>query len=130
MNASPFQLIQRFLELTHLESGWFDGDGTPFNPNDLSLLKIFLFQHLEQPQLLPYIYPLYENSISCEWNIGSWEVSLEVAFPSHQGQFHALNIQTNAVQTLTMDLQVEESGELLKSTLLGYTTELPESELA
>ena len=53
---------------------------------------------------LPYIYPTPEGGIELEWSLGSFEISLEVNLETCTGEWHWVEIPTDADAEDMLDL--------------------------
>lgn len=65
----------------------------------------------------PYIYPTSEGNIQAEWSLGTCEVSLEVHFTDHSGEWDWLNLRTGTAGERVLDLDDQANWEWLKSKL-------------
>lgn len=75
---------------------------------------------------VPYIYPIldghgqlqWDGNIQLEWDINQNDISLEVDLQTHIGELHCVNLQTEDVDTLTLNLDKPESWAALHNFLL------------
>ncbi|MFM9963573.1 MAG: hypothetical protein ACKV2Q_20385 [Planctomycetaceae bacterium] len=61
----------------------------------------------ELPQ--PFVYPTAEGGVQLEWSVGGCEASLEIDLPSHQAQWHCLNLKTTA--DTFRDFNLDDNGD-------------------
>ncbi len=95
----------RLEELKALRHGWLDGK-RGFAPNRVGLDWLAeRFQQSYPDELpLPYLYPTAEGGIQVEWSLGDFEITLEVDIEQHRGEWHVLNMATDAEEERTLAL--------------------------
>lgn len=123
--VSPFvPLFKRIESLSQLQEGWLDGEGKPFNSNDLDWLMLSFIDHYPEELPLPYIYPTLEGCIRAEWTINSTDISLEIDPSYRNGEWHSLNFDNGKENSETIDLSVAQGWMRLTKNLneiLGVT---------
>src|SRR3990167_8802911 len=103
----------RLDELRQLKDGWFEGKGLAPKQDGLDWLTDVFEKYYPDDLSLPYIYPTAEGNIQAEWSIKPNEASLEIDLKSHKGEWHCLNLDSNAEDTDTLNLEQEQNWELL-----------------
>lgn len=95
--------------LLELKDGWLNGYGTSFNPNDIKWIKNLFNLYYPENFISPYIYPTETNSISIEWDIPGYGISLEIFFNTHIGHYHNLYL-TNKLSNFSdvVDMYMDE----------------------
>jgi hypothetical protein len=94
----------RLNEFKMLKNGWLDGKGIAPEHRQLDWLVDAFDRHYSDALTLPYLYPTAEGGVQAEWSIGGWEISLEIALESHQGQWQALCMKDDAEESRTLNL--------------------------
>lgn len=94
----------RLNEFKMLKNGWLDGKGIAPEHRQLDWLVDAFDRHYSDALTLPYLYPTAEGGVQAEWSIGGWEISLEIALESHQGQWQALRMKDDAEESRTLNL--------------------------
>ena len=56
----------------------------------------------------PYLYPTPDGTIQAEWDVGRWRVSLEIEPSSMQGDYYALNLDSDAERQEAFNLLESE----------------------
>lgn len=92
-------------ELRLLKDGWLEGGGRAPSHEGLDWLSRVFDAYYPENLPLPYLYPTEEGGVQAEWSLGPKEVSLEIELRSHAGEWHVLDMETDAVseQTLNID---------------------------
>jgi hypothetical protein len=94
----------RLDELKVLKNGWLNGKGTAPAHKELDWLAD-AFQHNYPDELpLPYLYPTAEGGVQVEWSVDGWEITLEVDLTQRQGEWHALELSSEAEETHMLKL--------------------------
>ncbi|WP_322629953.1 hypothetical protein [Halothiobacillus sp.] len=107
----------RLEELKSLRDGWLDGKGIALDKDGLEwLTKLFQYNYADELPL-PYLYPTAEGGVQAEWSLGDWEITLEVDLSSHQGEWHALEMTTEAEKVETLDLNEIQSWQWLTTEI-------------
>ncbi len=99
----------RIEELKNLKDGWLDGKGSTLSSEGLDwFAKIFEANYPDELPL-PFVYPTAEGGIQVEWSLGGHELSLEIDFARHSGEWHRLKIQNQ--QEDNRSLNLEDDGD-------------------
>ena len=102
------KLKVRTSHLAKVEDGWLEGKGTA---PDGSLVQWFLSEMSRRYPLslpIPQVYPTPEGGICVEWLLGDWDCSLDVS-SAKVGEWHCLNLQTQADEEQELDLTKAEN---------------------
>lgn len=100
----PLDVTSRVEELAGLKDGWLDGKGIA-PPHEglkrfLSVFDSFFPDNLAQPHL----YPTAEGGVRMEWSAKPHELSVEIDLRSRVGEWHALNLDNDAEDSRTLNL--------------------------
>jgi len=106
----PFRLcLSRLEELRQLKPGWYEGDSPALSSEGLDWFQEVFEDHYSDSLELPFfIYPTSEGKVRLEWLISSHDISLEIDLVSHEGYYHALNLQSDIAVEKNLDLNKEE----------------------
>jgi hypothetical protein len=105
--VDPQDIPARLDELRTLKDGWLDGSGLAPSAKGLDWLATALDQYYPDNLPLPYFYPVAEGGVQLEWPIKPQEVSLEIDLAQKSGEWHVLNIDTNAEELKSLNLADE-----------------------
>ncbi|MDY0227448.1 MAG: hypothetical protein RBR38_11555 [Desulfomicrobium apsheronum] len=112
----PNDIDARIDELRCLKAGWYDGKGFPISPDGLSWLSnCFVLDYGDNP--LPFMYPTPEGNVFLEWSFSTHDISLEISFEDHRGEWHDLNILTKEYEEFTLDLDKFESWKIINDKI-------------
>jgi len=100
----PLDIPARLDELRTLKDGWLEGQGCAPSQEGLDWLSQAFGQHYPDELPLPHLYPTAEGGIRAEWSIGQNEITLEIDVGAHSGQWHRLDIDSDADETKTLKL--------------------------
>ena len=92
-------------ELRLMQNGWLEGEGLAPSHEGLDWLSRVFDDHYPENLPLPYLYPTEEGGVQAEWSLGPKEVSLEIELSSHSGEWHVLDMETNAVSERTLNIK-------------------------
>lgn len=53
-------------------------------------------------------HPTPEGGVQAEWELGQWEVSLEIALPSMAAEYQAVNLTTSESHELELSLAADD----------------------
>jgi hypothetical protein len=95
----PLDIHARLEELRHLKQGWFDGEGTPFDPEGMDWLENSMRNHYMSGLPLPRIYPSPDGQIVFEWKAGSKSASLEIDLGDRAGYWHVFDLTRRSDST-------------------------------
>lgn len=89
-------LEERLREIAGTPSGWYSADNPAPDASAIDRMrKLVLLITTEAGVPTPYVYPLPDGGITCEWTRGDWEISATVILPNLGIQLHALNVKTD-----------------------------------
>jgi hypothetical protein len=100
--------------LKKLEDGWYDGEqGKAPDPAGLDWLEGAI------PEVFPdtYCFPMLDGRVQLEWDRKPWDIEMEVNLETHQGEYFALNIETDEEEEMVLDLDKDSSWEWLRRKL-------------
>ncbi len=100
----PLDITARLEELRSLKDGWLEGDGRALSYEGLDWLSRTFEQYYPENLPPPYLYPTEEGGVQAEWSLSPKEVSLEIEFGSHSGEWHVLDMETNEVSERTLNI--------------------------
>ena len=100
----PLDIAARLDELRLLKDGWLEGGGRALSHKGLDWLSRSFNQHYPEDLPLPYLFPTEEGDVEAEWRLGQKEVSLEIELDNHFGEWHTLDMETNAVSERTLNV--------------------------
>ena len=100
----PLDITARLEELRLLKNGWLEGGGRALSHEGLDWLSRTFERHYSENLPPPYLYPTEEGGVQAEWSLGPKEVSLEIELRSHSGEWHALDMETDAVSERTLNI--------------------------
>ena len=103
----PLDIPTRFEELATLRDGWLDGYGLSPDGDGLRWLSERFAENYPDDLVLPHIYPTYDGGIQAEWQIGGYEVSLDVSLATRNAEWFAIN--TNDTSFVEQDLNLVEA---------------------
>lgn len=104
----PLDIETRLEELALLQDGWLDGKGLALNQDALHDLARAFDEHFSPDLGLPYLYPTPEGGVQAEWELGQWEVSLEITLPSMSAEYQAVNLTTSESHELELSLAADD----------------------
>ncbi len=108
----PLDIPVRIGELKQLRLGWLDGKGIPPSHDGLDwLADSFDEFYVNAP--LPYLYPTPEGRVLAEWSHEPWASSLEIDFTKKSGDWHTVNLATDAEESREIDLTNAKDWEWL-----------------
>lgn len=84
-------------KLRVLQDGWLDGLGKAPLPTTLDRISAWFDAHLSEDSPPPRVYPTPEGGIEAEWLIGRLDISIEFDPVDGRVEWHALNLDSNAV---------------------------------
>ncbi|AMD92497.1 hypothetical protein [Desulfomicrobium orale] len=115
-------IAARVEELKSLRHGWLDGK-QGFAPDKAGLDWLAETFQRNYPDELPqpYLYPTAEGGVQAEWSLNDWEISLEVDFERHQGQWHALNMSNEQEEERTLNLNEPADWQWLSKEITERT---------
>lgn len=110
--TSAPQITSRIDEIKNLQAGWYQkpNEGNAFDQTQLDLIQEVLVSLVLDEQPAPFIYPSPDNEISCEWDIGTWDISATFYLTENKVFLHALNHLDN--ETRTKEIAIGNSNQL------------------
>jgi hypothetical protein len=100
-----------------MEDGWLDGGGLAPPKSGLDWLADVFEQHFPEEAPLPHLYPTETGGVQAEWSIGPNEVTFEVDLDTHFGEWHVLNMDTNASFERNLNCDDDEEWKWLVTQL-------------
>lgn len=117
----PLDIPAQLDELKKLKDGWYDGKGLAPGDDGLEWLARALNEHYSDNLTLPYIYPVAEGGVRLEWTHGPEDVSLEIDLHNHSGDWHRLNLETDAEEARELNLDDKDEWEWMLGRLQVLT---------
>ena len=105
--TAPLDVAAQLADLAQLEDGWFNGEGYAPDRDGLAWLADRFERCWPRDLPSPYIFPTVEGGVQAEWSLPPYEASLEVDLGARTGEWHALNLETDAEDRRTCDLDVD-----------------------
>jgi len=101
----PLDVPARLDELRGLRDGWLEGKGVAPCHEGLDWLAASFDRYFPEDLPLPHVYPTAEGGVQAEWSLASNEVSIEVDLATHRGEWHWLDLTSDAkdLRALTLD---------------------------
>ncbi|MBI5015495.1 MAG: hypothetical protein HZB55_08380 [Deltaproteobacteria bacterium] len=103
----PLDVPARLDEMRQLRNGWLEGKGMAPDHKGLDWLARCFDLHFPEDIPLPHMYPTTEGGVQSEWSLGTNEVSLDVDLGTHRGEWHRLNLSTDAEDSRSLNLELE-----------------------
>ena len=100
----PLDIPTRFEELATLRDGWLNGEGLSPDSDGLRWLSERFLEHYPGDLVPPHLYPTCDGGIQAEWQIGSYELSLDVSLTTKNAEWFAVN--TNDSSCAEQDLNL------------------------
>jgi len=111
----------RLDEFKALKNGWLNGKGIAPAHKELDWLAD-AFQHNYPDELpLPYLYPTAEGGVQVEWSVDGWEITLEIDLTQRQGEWHALELSSEAEETHMLKLNEPNCWQWLANEITKRT---------
>jgi hypothetical protein len=106
----PNDIAARLEEFRCLRDGWLEEKGIAPNKEGLVWLTNIFETYYPDDLPLPFLYPTAEGGVQSEWSLAEHELSLEVNFSSHRGEWHSLNMQDHQDETFR-DLNLDDAND-------------------
>lgn len=100
----PLDVRARVEELKLLRHGWLDGEGRIAPPTGLDWIASAFEERYPDDLRLPYLFPTPGGGVLAEWSLAPWSLSLEIDSGLKRGDWHALNLDTEAESEKELDL--------------------------
>jgi hypothetical protein len=97
-------LSARLDELRPLKNGWLEGRGIAPSQEGLDWLSLAFAQHYPEDLRLPFLYPTEDGGVRAEWSLEPHEASLDISLANHTAEWHVLNMETDAEDSNTLNL--------------------------
>lgn len=107
----------RLDQLRLLRDGWLDGKGIAPRASGLDWLSQAFSAHFPDDLQLPYLYPVAEGGVQAEWSLPPYEITLEVNLVEHKGEWHELDLKTEAENLKELDLDEPDGWQWLAERL-------------
>lgn len=117
----PLDVPARLEELRNLIDGWLEGRGVAPRQEGLDWLAQTFEQNFPDDLPLPYVYPTAEGGVQMEWTIDTSEASLEIDLVEHRGEWHFLDMKTDAESTHALNFDEKQDLEWLLNELRNLT---------
>lgn len=105
--TAPLDVAAQLADLAQLEDGWLDGEGRAPDRESLAWLADRFERCWPRDLPLPYLFPTPGGGVQAEWSLPPHEMSLEVDLGGRMGEWHALNLETDAEDRRACDLDVD-----------------------
>jgi len=100
----PLDIRARVEELKLLRHCWLDGKGVAPPPAFLDWIAATFEERYPDDLRLPYLFPTPAGRVLAEWPLAPWSLTLEVDPDAKQGDWHALNLNTDDEDEKELDL--------------------------
>lgn len=107
----------RLDELRPLKNGWLEGRGVAPSSEGLHWLSLAFAQHYPEDLSLPFLYPTEEGGVRAEWSLEPHEASLDINLATHAAEWHVLNMETDAEDSRTLNLNDADDWKWLVETI-------------
>jgi hypothetical protein len=125
--VDPLDVGARVEELKLLKPGWLDGQGNRLDPLGLDWLSKAFYEFYPQVLGFPYLYPTVEGNARFEWSVGPYSISLDVDLNARTGEWHSLDLETDAETTReALDLSSQSAWEWVAREIRQLTGVSPE----
>lgn len=111
--------LKIFENLVKLKDGWSDGEGIAPNRIDLKWLANVLCNKYNRLLPLPSLNPTPEGNVWAEWSQRPWEVSLEINLGEKTAFYQALNLVSDSLDEINVDLRIQEHWDIINGKLLA-----------
>jgi hypothetical protein len=115
--VDPLDTTLRLEQIAQLKDGWLDGNGRVRSKEKLEWLKEALESKFSSGLPLPYLYPTAEGGIQAEWRVNEWFITLEVNPDTREGEYQALNVNSDATKDLELRLDQAQGWQQLTQAL-------------
>ena len=113
----PLDVPARLDEFRGMKDGWLDGNGLAPRHAGLDWLTNAFASLYPANGQLPYIYPTPEGGVQLEWSLGPNEISLEIDLTNHTGEWHCLDLTTDASDARNLDLNTPNAWNWLANQI-------------
>jgi hypothetical protein len=113
----PLDIPSRLEELSNLENGWLNGEGTGMKKENVTWFAD-IFETNYNPALpLPYLYPTPSGGIQAEWSFENWDISLNIDLNDKSGFYQSLQLDSDDVIEARFDLTKDNDWQVLNQKL-------------
>ena len=102
--TAPLDVAAQLTDLAQLEDGWLNGEGRAPDRDGLAWLADRFERSWPRDLPSPYLFPTPEGGVLAEWALPPYAISLDIDLGAHTGEWHALNLETDAGDTRTCGL--------------------------
>ena len=123
----------RLDEFRKMEDGWYEGEGLAPKHEGLDWLADFFETNYPADLPLPYLFPNEEGGVDAEWTFGGskmpnyqtplYEADIEINLESKHGEWHVLNMQTDASEDSILDLNNAQDWHWMLERLYQFQKE-------
>jgi hypothetical protein len=85
------EFLLRLEELSNLENGWLNAEGTGIEKENLNWFADIFENNYNAALPLPYLYPTPSGGIQAEWSFDDWDMSLNIDLDNKSGFYQALH---------------------------------------
>ena len=119
MHDAPMVMLDNIL---NLKPGWYDGEGTAFDKNDIEWLRQSFKKYYLWYLPDPVIYPTVDGQVQIEWIISQRDITLTVNLITKKGFYHSFDCEDNRVYCENIDLAVQQGWARLTACLINENT--------
>jgi hypothetical protein len=120
-----FDVSTRLEELSYLNEGWMNGEGTVLDKKGLFwLAEHFELNYNSELLPLPATFPTIDGQIQFEWSLNNYEVSLGVNLTDKSGDFYCVEIQTKEETIIALNLQNSSDWQKLNELIASFIHEI------
>ena len=113
----PLDVPARLHEFQTLSDGWYEGHGLAPKQKGLDWLSRQFDQYFSPQAPLPYTYPTPEGGVRLEWTLGDANCVLEVDLEDHSGSWLWFDLQSDAEDEASINMEEEEAWTWLATEL-------------
>ncbi len=113
----PLDVPARLDQLRILKDGWLDGKGSAPSAAGLDWLSQAFSERFPDDLRLPFLYPVAEGGVQAEWSLPPYEITLEIDLIGHRGEWHELDLETEAEELKELQLGEPEGWRWLVDRL-------------
>ena len=103
----PLDVRARIEELKLLRDGWLDGSGVAATASSIDRVGAQFEGRYPDDLRPPYLFLTPEGHLLAEWSLKPWSLMSEIDCHAMIGEWHALNLETDAETERELDLTSE-----------------------